>query len=267
MPKNKYHVISCYFSNWNNQIINYAKIPCVNNVLIPRRPNHYIIPLDLRDREMCQNDKRMIFKMDIKHVEMLNNKCLFAKFMMEHYPENIPNTIIIVMDQINYIDPNFSNTKPRKMIKKYAFGCAGIGITIMHRLDENIRKQAGEQDFIISDYIDHTEYYTGHFLVHKGKILKHIIFHATTQDENYIKKGSITNYKPIQLEQIKADTRIFERIFNQLNYSGFACPDFIVLDSIIKIFEINPRPGGSLIANKQYCEEFFNTIITMQLND
>jgi predicted ATP-grasp superfamily ATP-dependent carboligase len=50
-------------------------------------------------------------------------------------------------------------------------------------------------------------------------------------------------------------------IFDNLKYSGFACIDFTIKNSNIIIFEINPRPGGSLIYNKKYFDKFIDTII------
>lgn len=51
-------------------------------------------------------------------------------------------------------------------------------------------------------------------------------------------------------------------IFDNLKYSGFACIDFTIKNENIIIFEINPRPGGSLIYNKKYFDKFIDTIIS-----
>jgi hypothetical protein len=61
-------------------------------------------------------------------------------------------------------------------------------------------------------------------------------------------------------EKLVVDDSIFEKIFNDLNYSGFACPDFIIYNEKITIFEINPRPGGSLVANITYLNLFLDTL-------
>ena len=264
---NKYYIITCCFPDWNNLITTCTKIPCIHPNYVPDAPNHYIIPLDLRDRQIYGlfniSEKRMIFNMDINNVIILENKCLFAKFMIENYPMNIPRTISILTNNIDYFD----TFKPIKMIKKGAIGCAGNSVTVIHELDKSKR----ENNFVVSEYINHTESYTGHFLIHKGVVLKHIIFRGNNPEINdYIKRGPFKNYDVIDLDQLietGIDVSIFENIFKQLNYSGFACPEFVVVDNVIKIFEINPRPGGSLIANKQYCKEFFNTIIETAIID
>jgi predicted ATP-grasp superfamily ATP-dependent carboligase len=205
----------------------------------------------------------MIFNMEIKNVEMLNNKCLFAQFMMKHYPKHIPLTISIMTDQIDYLDIEYldqGSNVMKKMIKKCAIGCAGIGTSVIREFDQDTR----EKDHVISEYMEHTEYYTGHFLVHRGAILRHVIFMAKTPPINdFIKKGPIGNYTILD----SIDIHIFERIFKRTNYSGFACSDFIISDNLIIIFEINPRPGGSLIANEHYCAEFFAMIKNLQISD
>jgi len=207
----------------------------------------------------------MIFNMEIKNVEMLNNKCLFAQFMIKHYPKYIPLTISILTDGIDYLDKQYLDQRDResvmkKMIKKRAIGCAGIGTNVINEFDKGAR----EKDHVISLYVEHTEYYTGHFLVHRGEILRYVIFMAKTPPINdFIKKGPIWPYTILD----SIDIHIFERIFKRTNYSGFACSDFIISDNRIIIFEINPRPGGSLIANEHYCAEFFAMIKNLHITD
>ena len=61
------------------------------------------------------------------------------------------------------------------------------------------------------------------------------------------------------------DVEIFKDIFKMLNYSGFACVDFTIVNEIPYIFEINPRPGGSLIRNETYFNRFI-TKLMVELN-
>ena len=60
-----------------------------------------------------------------------------------------------------------------------------------------------------------------------------------------------------------SDDIIFSCIFNDLNYSGFACADFTIHNNKIIIFEINPRPGGSLIHNEKYLNIFLDKLYTL----
>lgn len=258
----KYYVINCYFEDWKIKLPKHTdgKIQHINNLTqLPTTLNNKIIPLDLRDRYLYWNNERSIFRMNIRNVELLNNKCEFAKFMMQYFPDNIPATISIRTQTIDYLDPDYKLGTNRKMIKKRAIGFGGTGVSIIQKLD--IR----ENNFVVSDYINHKEYYSGHFLVHNGEILKQIFFRGHNDNPNLIRRGPITKYDTLTKEQMVENVNVFGEIFKRINYSGFACPEFTIVDGKIKIFEINPRPGGSLISNKYYCNEFFQKIIDMQL--
>jgi len=260
----KYFVINCFFGDWKKYIPKYTKISHVeSSKYIANIPDNKIILLDLRDRNLYKYySRRTIFKMNIENVILLDNKCLFAKFMMDNFPENIPTTISIKTDTINYVNSGYSDNSNRKMIKKDAVGYAGNSVSIVYNL--GMRKN----NTVVSDYINHTEYYSGHFLIYKGTLLKQIFFKGQNKDNpNLIRKGPITEYEVVEADKMKADVTFFEKLFKMIDYSGFACPEFTIVDGKVLLFEINPRPGGSLIANQKYCGEFFQTIIDMQLDD
>ena len=67
-------------------------------------------------------------------------------------------------------------------------------------------------------------------------------------------------YNNTEKISIKAQ-KIVDQIFKDLNYSGFAVCDFIIVNDRIVIFEINPRPGGSLIHNEKYLNIFLDKLL------
>lgn len=73
-----------------------------------------------------------------------------------------------------------------------------------------------------------------------------------------IKTGAIVNYEV--LNNIDVDDDIYDTLFSNLKFSGFACSDLIIVNGKIIIFEINPRIGGSLIANKTYFNIFLDKL-------
>ena len=181
--------------------------------------------------------------------------------MMDNLSENIPATISIDTPTIKYLNPEYNNNVKRKMIQKIAVGHAGNGISIINKLPER------RFNIVVSDYIVHSEYYSGHFLVYKGDIIKSIFFRGTNSDPNLIRRGPITEYTIVEPTNMKADITVFDKLFKLLNYSGFACPEFTIVNEKILMFEINARAGGSLITNKKYCGEFFQSIIDLQISD
>ena len=83
------------------------------------------------------------------------------------------------------------------------------------------------------------------FLVHNGIII-HEIYYKSRESQNY----HISHGKKMRYTSVKLDIPIFCKIFQLLKYTGFACIDFKIIDDNIKIFEINPRLGGTLVHNK-----------------
>lgn len=265
-----YCVINCLFSDWKPFIQRYGGITHVAKIeYIPRSINYKIIMLDLKDRKLFNHNDRSIFKMNIQNIETLDNKCLFAKFMMENFPGNIPRTISIKTDCIDYVDcTNCTENSKKSMIRKNAIGASGFKTIILQKLSDCDRIT----DTVVSEYIPHKEYYVGHFLFYKGIFIKQIYFRSTitpmqSKETNFIKRGPVKLYNVIEADEMPCDLSIFEDIFKKLDYSGFACSDFIIVDGNVIIFEINPRPGGSLIANKKYCHEFFQAIIDMRIDE
>jgi len=249
-----YCVINCLFSDWKPFLQRYGGITHVAKIEhIPRSIDYRIIMLDLKDRKLFNHIDRSIFKMSVQNIETLDNKCLFAKFMMENFPNSIPRTISIKTNCIDYIDHidcidnvNDDMNFKKSMIRKNAVGASGYKTTILQKFSDCDRTI----DTVVSEYITHKEYYVGHFLFYKGTFIKQIYFKGIVdarvlKDAYFIKRGPVRRYSVVEADQMPCDLTIFENIFKKLDYSGFACSDFIIVDKNVIIFEINPRPGQS----------------------
>ena len=209
---------------------------------------------------ICDYDKYInipnsVFVNNALNVDILSNKCLFAKFMMQHFPNNIPKTLYYSFGENTYIDQKYIMQQKNDcvLISKPVLGSGGAGIKIVSDIDTS------ELNVIISEYIDHNMYCVGHVLVNNGKILK-IIYFIT---KNYICRGAVSDYEIV--ENINVDTDIFNDIFYKLNYSGFACINFCISDNIVKIFEINPRIGKSLYNAQKYLFDYIKIVIDHNL--
>jgi hypothetical protein len=261
--KKIYYIIDCVFGDWKEKINNHSKILLTNDIQnIPNNVNSKIIPISLRDMIKFYNDDRLVYRTSINSMKILDNKCLFAMFMMEHFNKNIPRTIYASRYEnetniIEYIDKDYIDDGSLKMIEKETENFAGISIYIVNKLNK-------KPNTVVSIYVDHEIFFTGHMLVNKGRIIRQIYFKSNTDNiPNFIQCGPIQNYTIVTETELEActNTNIFEKIFKKLNYSGFAAINFIIVNRIIIIFEINPRPGGSLIYNKSYCSDFFRAIM------
>jgi carbamoylphosphate synthase large subunit len=113
------------------------------------------------------------------------------------------------------------------------------------------------RNYFIQEFISGKIEYAGHFFVLNGNIKYSTCYQATYNSHDYIQTHRIKNYKKIPNFNFTS----ISQIFTILNYTGFACIDFKIVDDKIKIFEINPRMGGSIVHDK---EDFHNIILSMK---
>ena len=241
---NKLIIVTIPFPHWEDSLK-------LNKYIVIRKEQIHlknILPI-------CQSDyfyKNSIFKNTKETIETLDNKSRFGKYMLQNFPESVPT--IYYYQFLNEV--YFNKDKiPLKLIKKPNTGCGGTGITIVDRIDTTLKNH------IVSKYIEHTTYYAGHFLVNKGTIYEKVFFCSSHPYKNGIKTGRIINYTV--LPELLVDDSIFNKIFSNLSYSGFADCDFTIVNDKIIIFEINPRPGGSLIHDKVYFNKFIESVIKL----
>jgi predicted ATP-grasp superfamily ATP-dependent carboligase len=241
---NKLIIVTILFPDWEESLKNNK------HILIRKGQIHgkNILPI-------CQSDyfyKNSIFKNTKETIELLDNKSKFGKYMLQHFPESVPTIYYYQFLDETYVRPSES----KKLIQKPNTGCGGSGITIVDHIDISLKNH------IISKYIEHKTYYAGHFLVNQGTIYEKIYFCSSHPYDNGIKTGRIINYTV--LPELLLDDSIFNKLFANLSYSGFADCDFTIVNDKIIIFEINPRPGGSLVHNKVYFNKFIDSVIKLK---
>jgi predicted ATP-grasp superfamily ATP-dependent carboligase len=172
-------------------------------------------------------------------ITALYYKDKFAKFMYEHNLGNlIPNTY-------------FSDPVSFPCIMKPINGIIGRDISIFTCQEEyDTSNLKYDSRYIIQEYIFSTDLVIAHVLFINGKIILDIVYTNKIPTTYYIKKGSITNY--IRRNLTNLELSIFNNMLNIMQYHGVCCIDY-TYDSLgnLKIYEINPRFGGSLIDNKE----------------
>jgi predicted ATP-grasp superfamily ATP-dependent carboligase len=275
-----YYIINAPFPDWKvnfqNKYSGYKNFKYIENIhsinIDHKNIDYFILPVSYEQYVFYQNNEHCLFKNDLKNIMILHNKAMFAQFMMEHFMDNIPKTYYYNFDDITYIytlnnDELLEQNKSIKLIQKPIIGCGGFYNKILNKFEK-------EKNIIVSEYIEHKQYFMGHFIVYKGKILNKVFFFTSNDNNNFIKRGPITNYKITKELDINIDIdidnaiddKIFENIFLKLNYSGYAASDFIISNNKIIIFEINPRPGGSLIECPEYFFAFMDSVLNIEKN-
>ncbi|MGN6646390.1 MAG: hypothetical protein ACTHJT_07660 [Cytophaga sp.] len=96
-------------------------------------------------------------------------------------------------------------------------------------------------------YISGEDEYTTHFIFDKNKMVYHFTLHFKFPNTLYIKGSQSPAFTTAQInptETLYAD--VFEHILSAIQFSGVGCFNFKVVNGVPKIFELNPRIGGSL---------------------
>jgi predicted ATP-grasp superfamily ATP-dependent carboligase len=188
----------------------------------------------------------------MNNINTLNNKISFILFITANELDYlIPKTYYIFK---NYIKTEY-NCIVYPCIYKADIGSGGHGHVVA---ETNIHVQY-KSDYLVQEFILDGDEYSSDFYVLDGTIISHIYYKDTSQRESKlaILRGALTYKQKINdiALCIKFNTEL-NKIFNKLNYTGFACADFKLFNDQIKIFEINPRLGGTLVSDKCEFENF-----------
>lgn len=239
------------FPNWNTYIKNIKKSNLYIKHFMTIKNNNdiknidFILPLSQKDYNIIckKNITAKILYPNITVINLLYNKIYFAEFMLEHYPNNIP--------KVYYLKNKIYNEPEFPLILKPRFSVSGIGMKILHNMVELNRIK---NKSIIQKYITDEYEYGAFMLCIDGEIINCKIIREKFSG-NFIKNKHFTNYENIE----NFDIEIFRKIIKQLNYSGGCNIDFKYVDSVIYIFEINPRFGGSA-----FSRNFFYDLICIK---
>lgn len=115
---------------------------------------------------------------------------------------------------------------------------------------------------IVQEYIPNVEEFVSHIVVINGSIKICITYKYIFNDNTHIKSYPLNTNNVIKVNIDKIYIDIMEKFLSKCSYNGVCNIDFII-DSKgnIKIFEINPRFGGSLIRDNN--EDLHNTLIEL----
>jgi len=244
------------WSDWSEPIGKvHPRVQFVEKIDILKDRDFKIIPISEKQYELYKDHPGSVFKNSKEQVDTFENKAKFAKYMMGHHPKYHAKTYFYNFSDETYISPDLTTAKSlkKKFISKKVISAASFGIILTNDPDLH------SKGVVITEYLEHTSYCVGHFLVYNGKIIERIYFWVDKAPEGGIKRGNIKDYRVE--DTARADDAVFDSLFKEMNYSGFACADFIVKENRVILFEINARPGGSLVHHQYYFNKFINSLI------
>lgn len=217
-----------------SQIVKNKNIGCI--VLIYRDDYNYI----KRHPELV----KLCAFLDEKTWSLLRDKSKFNEYLMKNYPLNVPTVYCSNKKMIN-------NNIVYPVVVKPSIAFGGNGIVLCHNKEQLNQHKNPDiiQEFTMNEYE-----YVAHLFCKDGAIINSIIIRQ--KDDIYNIRTSL--FDPEKLEYIDDfDMTFFIDIVKKLNYSGGFCANFKLQDGVIKIFEINPRFGGSV-----YSLDLFKDLIT-----
>jgi carbamoylphosphate synthase large subunit len=204
--------------------------------LILKNRIEFILPLSNKDYNLISkfdiNKNIKILYPNSQTQELLHNKNLFTKFMLNNFVDFIPN--IYYLDEIKIKDIQYP------AIYKPMYSTNGINMSILFNYNDflNLKNKNNIQQYITDKYE-----YGAYMLCIDGIIINYKIIRQPFNDFNIKKNNFSKNYENVDF----FDISIFQQIISKLNYSGGINFDFKfnVITNKLYIFEINPRFGGS----------------------
>jgi glutathione synthase/RimK-type ligase-like ATP-grasp enzyme len=229
----------------------------------PSSSDTLFIPLSLQDMKTAIDrggDKSLFVCDTVLPIDTLNNKYLFIQFIQRSGLEkHIPHVYYASHSgHAEIINDTDHMTFPIIVKRPLSISAAGSYV-VKSRPSPAILKSVFRKDCIVQAYITAPLEYSGNFSVYKGKVIEAVYHEEEIRKPHYIATGSKATYKTVSL----SGTEIFETIFRLLDYTGFACADFrIAEDGLIKIFEINPRLGGTLAKDTLRLDQMIQEVVT-----
>lgn len=178
-------------------------------------------------------------------VETFDDKSRFARFMMDHGLDDL------LPDVYAMSTPDGPATLapvayPCILKLGVTFGGVGSSVHLDERMPPNIHKFGRHESFILQRFIPGGTEYGGHFYLESGDIKRFVYYKSTRDAQQHVQRGRVPKNAYRKRDDLPAHDR-FVDLFARVDYTGYACADFKLEDGVPKIFEINPRLGGTLV--------------------
>jgi hypothetical protein len=197
---------------------------------------YVFIPIDLPDYEILRANtmfaNKAIFP-SVECVRICNDKQLFREWFLSHFSEKY-------LTSKNKLS-QFSIAKPRiSFAGQGSFLIENSNLVELTKIDSN-------QEYCLENYIPGSEEFSFHLLFDQGEIIFSAKASFVHSRGVYI-HGSNYHECTTLVEICNHTPEIFHQLLKKLNYSGTVCIDYKIDETgQIKILEVNPRMGWSLI--------------------
>jgi carbamoylphosphate synthase large subunit len=232
------------------------------HLMIPYTPDQSIFLATHYD-EIRPHVKCLLVSRDKAAIEILNNKRWFIEHMRE---QNLQHVIPVSYVSSQELPEQFvTNPQSLPCVVKRTVSYGGSGTFILKERDvlamavEKLRQGT----HIIQEFVDEKTEWAFHAIVENGEILAWASVRHVFED-TYFVNGQSDRKKTVLLPPPNGMKIIqqFQTILQTLNYTGICCFDYKIVHGEIKLFEINPRIGASLLVlNRAELIRFLQTYL------
>lgn len=192
---------------------------------------------------------------DFELVQTFDDKVRFIRYMDDYgLMDLVPEVYVVQHDgqRIDYGEIRYP------CIFKHAvtFGGTGSSVHLDPSRPPDLDGVPSDTAYIVQEFIPGNVEYGGHLYLENGAVVRSLYYRGTRDASIQIQRGHMARYDRLETIDEAAD---IENIFASVPFTGFACVDFKVVDGRPKVFEINPRMGGTLIHNQSDLLSFFDT--------
>ena len=174
-------------------------------------------------------------------IKAFAHKQLFSAYIQQHSLEHLtPRHFHSIQD--------FQESGIQHAISKPDTGSSGVGCRIL----ESGREADGSDDtrgkMVIQEYIPGDQEWVTHAIANQGRVTKQVTYLYHLPDPVCIKTfGVKCPAERVPDAPVKLD--VLEQFLMPLNYTGVCCFNYKISipDQQLKVLEINPRMGGSLM--------------------
>lgn len=220
------------------------------NLLVEKYKIKLIIPLNIPDAHLLAQFEeneincKILSPKNSELVKILDDKGYFFDVCRKR--NNLIRYLPEVFINNNHYENHVITDIIYPAIIKPHLGIGGGGIYILHS-DDCLQKYKKilRNKYIVQEYIIGDTEYTANIVAIKGIITYCLTYKETFDDVFYIKKGMMNKFEIVE-NNFYED---FQEITRTLLYTGIICINYKVVNSKLKIFEINPRIGGTILFN------------------
>lgn len=195
---------------------------------------------------------KVVSSPDATHVETFDDKARFVRFMLDQGLEDLIPEVYVVGGGAGHggVDELAEIRYPCIAKPGVGFGGQGSSVHLDPRSPVNLSRFKPGESFVVQRFVPGPIEFGGHFYLESGDIKRCVYYEGRRDAAQHIQRGRLapnayTKHATIPQHDAFAD------LFARLDYTGFACVDFKVEDGVPKIFEINPRLGGTLVHDAQ----------------